>query len=113
MGQKKNYLAKKERAGGEGMSFDPEEVVRCDPARGVIDPQGPYVSARDYDQLLALYREVMRKLRPRPIGGKDEDFCICGHHEMNHSAYFGMPTACNQTECNCMEYVNETQSVVK
>jgi hypothetical protein len=43
--------------------------------------------------------------KPRPIGGKDEDFCICGHHELNHANYQGWPRVCNQTGCKCVSYV--------
>jgi hypothetical protein len=52
------------------------------------------------------------KSRPRPIGGKDEDFCICGHHEMSHANYQGWPRVCNQTGCRCVSYVKELAAPV-
>jgi hypothetical protein len=46
-------------------------------------------------------------LRSIPIGGDPKDFCACGHHEMNHANYIGLPRACNQTHCECKSYQAE------
>lgn len=45
-------------------------------------------------------------VRRNPIGGDPRDFCLnCKHHEMNHASYADMNRACNQTGCDCREYV--------
>jgi len=44
--------------------------------------------------------------REYPTGGDPKDFCICGHHEMNHASYANMPRACNQTTCGCNSYTH-------
>jgi hypothetical protein len=42
--------------------------------------------------------------RTYPTGGDPNEFCVCKHHKLNHAAYLDMPTACNQTNCDCAEY---------
>lgn len=46
-----------------------------------------------------------------PIGGDPKDFCACGHHEMNHAHYEGLPRACNQHKCDCREYRPESDDL--
>ena len=47
---------------------------------------------------------VAKDVREYPTGGDPDDFCECGHHEMNHANYHGMPRACNQTGCDCYQF---------
>jgi hypothetical protein len=56
--------------GGDPMSFDPEKVERLpvtfQGALGMYE-KIDYVAASDYDQLLALYREICGRHWPAPI----------------------------------------------
>lgn len=45
---------------GKAPIFDPEKVERHNPIYQ-NEVGGPYVDAEDYDHLLALYRELLRK----------------------------------------------------
>lgn len=78
-----------------------------------VERMNSFADAEFLSALLASYRTQESELSRRdrtPIGGNPKDFCACGHHEMNHACYFGMPRACNQTGCECREYVAEARA---
>jgi len=62
-----------------------------------------------YESRLRAEWEMREKERPMPTGGDPKDFCACGHHEMNHANYIGLPRACNQNSCECRSYVAEAR----